>query len=94
MKIATWNIERLKHKSKINAILNEINNLKTDILVLTETDSKINLPNYKNRFDTPKLIEIDSKMYAETENRVSIFTNYEIVNYTKLMINTQVCVLN
>jgi len=80
MKIATWNIERLKHKYKINDILNQINDLKADILVLTETDSRINLSNFKNRFDTPKLIEIDSKMYAETENRVSIFTNYEIVN--------------
>lgn len=80
MKIATWNIERLKHKYKINDILNQINDLKADILVLTETDSRINLSNFKNRFDTPKLIEIDSKMYSETENRVSIFTNYEIVN--------------
>jgi exonuclease III len=79
MKIATWNIERLKYKSqidKINSIIDEIN---ADIFVLTETDERITPSNFKYRIDTPKLTEIDAKNYVETENRISIFTNYEII---------------
>lgn len=79
MKIATWNVERLKKQSKldkINALIEEIN---ADILVLTETDIRIKPLSFKNRIDTPKLTEIVPKYYAETENRISIFTNYEIV---------------
>ena len=79
MKIATWNIERLKYKSqidKINSIIDEIN---ADIFVLTETDERISPSNFKYRIDTPKLTEIDAKNYVETENRISIFTNYEII---------------
>lgn len=78
MKIATWNIERLKHKSELNKIINLIEEQDADILVLTETDSRIILPNFKYRIDTPKLKEIEPSNYLETENRVSIFTNYEI----------------
>lgn len=79
MKIATWNIERLKHKSKleqINSIIDEIN---ADIFVLTETDERITPSNFKYKIDTPKLTEIDAENYVETEKRISIFTNYEIV---------------
>lgn len=35
MKIATWNIERLKHKNGLNLILDEIKSVNADILVLT-----------------------------------------------------------
>ena len=79
MKIATWNVERLKHQSKLDKINVLIEGINADILVLTETDSRIKPLSFRNRIDTPKLTEIDPKHYAETENRISIFTNYEIV---------------
>ena len=93
MKIATWNVERLKRKSdlsKINLLLDE---LKADILVLTETDSRVSLPKYKNHIKTSPLIEIDKLNYLETENRVSIYTNYEITNHFETFdSHTSVCV--
>jgi len=79
MKIATWNVERLKHKSNLEQINSIFDELSADILVLTETDERIAPSNFKYRIDTPKLTEIDAKNYVETENRISIFTNYEIV---------------
>ena len=78
MKIATWNVERLKHNSKLDKINFLIDELNADILVLTETDERIKPSKFKYRIDTPKLTEIDAKNYVETENRISIFTNYEI----------------
>jgi len=79
MKIATWNVERLKHKSKLEEIISISEELSADILVFTETDERIIPSNFKNRIDTPKLTEIDAENYVETENRVSIFSNYKIV---------------
>lgn len=79
MKIANWNIERLKHKAKLNSITNLLEELNADILVLTETDSRVQLSNYKFCFSTPNLIEIAPDYYLPTENRVSIYTNFELV---------------
>jgi exonuclease III len=79
MKIATWNLERLKHKAdnvKINRTLAE---LKADILVLTETDHRVDTTNYKFCIRTPKLTEIHPDFYSESENRVTVCTNYEII---------------
>ena len=42
MKIANWNIERLKNSSKLDEITQILTNLDADILVLTETDNRIN----------------------------------------------------
>ena len=47
MKIATWNVERLKHKSKLALIVETIKRIDADILILTETDTQIYLDNYK-----------------------------------------------
>jgi exonuclease III len=80
MKIATWNVERLKRKSKLETIISVIDNLNADIFVLTETDTAITPTGFKNVISTAKPFEIEPKNYAETEHRVSIFTNYEIVN--------------
>ncbi|PNH18632.1 hypothetical protein B6K86_08490 [Lachnospiraceae bacterium] len=41
MKIATWNIERLKHKKALAEIMSSIDEIKADILVLTETDQRL-----------------------------------------------------
>ena len=79
MRIATWNIERLKHKSDILLINSILVELKADILVLTETDNQIAPANYKFCVPTPKLIEIQPDNYLESENRITIYTNYEII---------------
>ena len=78
MRIATWNIERLKHKSDIVFIDSTLAKLKADILVITETYNKVALSNYKFCIRTPKPKEIQLH-YLESENRISIFTNYEII---------------
>ena len=79
MKIATWNIERLKHKKDIELINSILAGLKADILVLTETDNQVAPANYKYCFRTPKLTEIRPDYYKESENRITIYTNYEII---------------
>jgi exonuclease III len=79
MKIATWNIDRLKHKSNIVLINSIIAELKADILVLTETDNRVDTTNYKFCIQTPKPIEFSPDFYLVSENRVTICTNYEIV---------------
>ena len=78
MRIATWNVERLKHKRELEKIKNLCGKLNADIFILTETDEQINL-NFKNCFQTPKLSEIQPDYYKKTENRVTIFTNYNTV---------------
>ncbi|MDR0820905.1 MAG: endonuclease/exonuclease/phosphatase family protein [Oscillospiraceae bacterium] len=78
MKIATWNIERLKHKASLDLITLACEQANADILVLTETDERVK-PQYKYCLQTPKLIGLEQTYYQPTENRVSIFTNYECV---------------
>ena len=92
MKIATWNVERLKHRKSIDKILSAIEDVQADILVLTETNERIKL-NYRYGFHTPQLHEAPSDyhmpgrykeysvadVYAVTENRVSIYTNYPCI---------------
>jgi len=78
MKLATWNIERLKHKSKLVEIADTIKAINPDILILTETDCQIK-PDYRYCFSTPKTVNIAPSLYKETENRVSIYTNYELI---------------
>ena len=67
MRIATWNVERLKHKKELEKIKNICNELNADIFVLSETDEQINL-NHKNFFQTPRLP--DKNFYKITEKRV------------------------
>lgn len=78
MKIATWNIERLKHKRDLDLILRSCEQAQADILVLTETDEQAR-PNYTYCYQTPKLSEIQPDYYKSTENRISIFTKYKFV---------------
>lgn len=83
MKIATWNVERLKHKSKLAQIHEKIEEIDADILVLTETDSRINTGKYKYRIDS--CFGLTNKdhvnYYLPTENRITILTNYEVVKH-------------
>lgn len=78
MKIATWNIERMKHDPA--EILLACNRIQADILVLTESDGRV-CPKYEYSFHTPVPPDIEGTRfgtirYAPTEHRVSLFTNY------------------
>lgn len=92
MIIATWNIERLKHKKDIDKILNACDQIKADILVLTETDKQVQ-PDYKYCFETPSPYEINPSLYKPTENRVSVFTNYRCIRqYETYDKYTSICI--
>lgn len=92
MIIATWNVERLKHRKFLDKIFSAIEGTQADILVLTETDERIK-PNYHYGFHTPQLHkapsdyrlpsrykdDVAADVYAVTENRVSIYSNYPCV---------------
>lgn len=43
MKIATWNIERLKHYKQVDEIHDILVRVNADILMITETDIRISL---------------------------------------------------
>lgn len=84
MKIATWNVERLKHKKMLGEIASTCQRLQADILVLTETDERIRL-DYRHCLSAPTPPDIslprqeEPVRYEPTEHRVSIYTNYECV---------------
>ena len=93
MKIATWNIKRLKHKKQINTIISECESLGADIFILTETDTSVK-PDFKYFFQTELLQGItEPVIYNDTESRVSIFTNYEIIKkYPTFDPHTSICI--
>ena len=87
MTIATWNVERLKHGAdKIAEACKAIN---ADILVLTETDERLELP-YSHCFTTER---DKMQLYRETERRVIVYTNYpEIKRYSTYDSTRSLCV--
>ncbi len=92
MKIATWNIERLKHKSHLDTLKTNCDRVDADILVLTETDQRLR-PDFKYCYETPLLAAILPDFYAPTENRVSIYTNYPCVRQHKTYdADTSLCI--
>lgn len=78
MKIATWNVERLRHRKALNEISACCERVAADILVLTETDERIKLP-YRNCVHTARAIEEDPTLYSPSENRVAIYTDFDII---------------
>ncbi len=84
MKIATWNIERLKHKSCGAEILRLCTEVGADILVLTEADERV-LPTYPHAVHSPTPPPTplppfpEPVRYAATEHRVSLYTKYPIL---------------
>lgn len=93
MKIATWNVERLKHRRSLSDILLACERINADILVLTETDEQVRPPSFRYCFQTPKLVMTASEFYKPTENRASVFTNYELVReYPTYDKYTAICV--
>lgn len=92
MRIATWNVERLKHYKEIDSMLAECEAASADILVLTETDERIR-PEYPYCYSTPLLKEIRPDYYRNTENRVSIYTKYRCIKkYPTYDKYTAICV--
>lgn len=80
MRIATWNVERLKNRRSLCDILLACEQARADILILTETDEQVRPSSFRYCFQTPKLMEIAPGYYKPTENRVSILTNYKCVS--------------
>lgn len=78
MKIATWNIERLKHKRELDKIIHNCEQIQADVLVLTETDEQAH-PQFSYCYQTPKLSDIQPEYYKPTENRVTIYSKYKCV---------------
>ena len=92
MKIVTWNLERLK-KNKNEIILSKLTELDADILILTETDSQINLGEKYTSISTQNLFNgYDGIAYKNTENRATIWTKFKIAKQHKTYDNyTSVC---
>jgi endonuclease/exonuclease/phosphatase family metal-dependent hydrolase len=82
MRIATWNVERLKHHVKTDVMLRNVEETNADILVLTETDRRF-VPNYPYVCHSPLLREIRPDYYRETENRVSIYSRFPVIKEYK-----------
>lgn len=80
LKIATWNLDRPTFSStrKNKAILTELRKVDADILVLTETNSCIDLSDtYETCFATTCLfvsLAIGNEKYEQGENRVTIWS--------------------
>jgi endonuclease/exonuclease/phosphatase family metal-dependent hydrolase len=82
MKIASWNIERLKHKNKLQEMKDVCKQINADVFVLTESDTRFDL-RYNSRLSTSKPDDTELSVYSETERRVEICTNYEIIEQYK-----------
>lgn len=92
MRIATWNVERLKHHAKKDVMLRDVEGTNVDILVLTETDRRF-VPDYPYECHSPLLREIRPDYYRETENRVSIYSRFPVIKEYKTYDRyTAVCV--
>jgi hypothetical protein len=91
MRIATWNLARLIKRKNLQ-ILAKLNDINADILILTETSSKIQLENYNCVSTEPLPNFFDNMKYDSGENRVSIFTKYKVIAQIKTFDNyTTVC---
>ena len=92
MKIATWNIERLRNTKLQKLIQREIENISPDILILTEYDNFLELPEYPNKYTTEKLPK-EPYNYKSTERRVAIFSKFPIkYSYHTFNNETSCCV--
>jgi hypothetical protein len=91
MKIATWNVERLKHKRELPQIIDACKRIEADIFVCTETDSALDI-GYKFCYRTLPPIG-EPVPYRSIESRVAVCTNYDILNrHETFSEQTSVCV--
>lgn len=82
MRIATWNLQRID-KRKNQLILDKLVDINADILVLTETNSIIQLENYTCISTDLLPTDFDDIKYNFGENRVSILTKYKATTQHK-----------
>ena len=82
MKIATWNIERLKDLKNLIPVVENIRKIDADILILTEFNNIVELPFYEFKIETQKLPR-EPYDYKETERRVAIFSKFPIIKTFK-----------
>lgn len=85
MRIATWNIERLKHISRQKEIEQICSDVGADILVLTEADNRVRIGSlsYYESEALPERCEVaPGKIieYKSTERRVVIYSRHKIVS--------------
>jgi endonuclease/exonuclease/phosphatase family metal-dependent hydrolase len=85
MKIATWNVERpnVSSKRRNEEIIAALQEVDADILILTETNSCINLGKGYNSFATPSLSLSSGVQYREDENRTTIWSKFPAKRYMK-----------
>lgn len=77
MKILTWNLERPKKANQL--ILDKLAEFEADILILTETNTAINLGEDYSFVATKPLIRgYDGIDYKTGENRATIWSKYKI----------------
>lgn len=86
MRIATWNIERLKHISRQKEIEQICSDVGADILVLTEADNRVRIGSlsYYESEALPERCEVaPGKIieYKSTERRVVIYSRHKLVNW-------------
>ena len=87
MKIATWNVERLKNKKYLHEILSEIEKIDADILILTETDSQILPENYPYKIETKPLILVNPLAKIQ-KIEFLFFLNFLLWTFLKRMTNS------
>lgn len=78
MKIATWNVERLKHRKHCDEMKAMCEALNAEILVLTETDNQLK-PRSNYTFSTTPLGENEIVSYRPTERRVAMHTKFPCI---------------
>ncbi len=77
MKILTWNIERPQKANQL--IIGKLTHYNADIVILTETNSIINLGKEYTAIQTDPLTkDHDGIAYHSGENRTTIWTKYKI----------------
>lgn len=90
MKIATWNIDRLKSLNKSSSIIQNLKEIDADILILTEYNKLLHLPYYQYKVETNKILD-NQYNYKETETRVAIFSKFPIRQIFKTYDNQTSC---
>jgi exonuclease III len=93
VKVATWNIERLKHNARLDQIQSCIRKVDSDVLVLTESDLRVKLEEFEYSVSTDPLPE-PIGFYRKSERRVTIHSKYPITeNVETFDSQTARCVL-
>ncbi len=83
MKILSWNLERTNNNPGSNKniyIVDLIEKINPDLIFLTETNSSIQFQNYFCHHSLALPALHDGQGYKNGENRVSIFSKFEIEN--------------